>query len=91
MMQALALTAKTVATSTLVKLIHVESVEAGGSRNASGRMRRGTLLSPGILALPPFPPPPFTVPPGARPIISGLHGCGGWLGLVLYIGPGCLL
>eukprot|EP00962_Isochrysis_galbana_P024338 scaffold7450_cov99-Isochrysis_galbana.AAC.1 len=51
-------------------------------------MRRDTLLSPGRLALPPFPPPPFTVSPGARPIISGMHGCGGWLGLVLYIGPG---
>eukprot|EP00962_Isochrysis_galbana_P020170 scaffold5891_cov121-Isochrysis_galbana.AAC.1 len=57
-------------------------------RSASGRMRRDTLLSPGRLALPPFPPPPFTFPPGARPIISGMHGCGGWLGLVLYIGPG---
>eukprot|EP00962_Isochrysis_galbana_P003681 scaffold1044_cov120-Isochrysis_galbana.AAC.22 len=33
-------------------------------------MRRDTLLSPGRLALPPFPPPPFTVSPGARPIIS---------------------
>eukprot|EP00962_Isochrysis_galbana_P044066 scaffold16967_cov113-Isochrysis_galbana.AAC.1 len=51
-------------------------------------MRRDTLLSPGRLALPRFPPPPFTVSPGARPIISGMHGCGGWLGLVLYIGPG---
>eukprot|EP00962_Isochrysis_galbana_P010558 scaffold2922_cov125-Isochrysis_galbana.AAC.1 len=49
-----------------------------------------TLLSPGRLAWPPFPPPPLTVSPGARPIISGMHGCGGWLGLVLvlYIGPG---
>eukprot|EP00962_Isochrysis_galbana_P037727 scaffold13253_cov140-Isochrysis_galbana.AAC.1 len=37
---------------------------------ASGRMRRDTLLSPGRLALPPFPPPPFTISPGARPIIS---------------------
>eukprot|EP00962_Isochrysis_galbana_P013093 scaffold3743_cov120-Isochrysis_galbana.AAC.2 len=52
-------------------------------------MRWDTLLSPGRLALPPFSPPPFTVSPGARPIISGMHGCGGgWLGLVLYIGPG---
>eukprot|EP00962_Isochrysis_galbana_P013458 scaffold3819_cov107-Isochrysis_galbana.AAC.1 len=37
-------------------------------RSASGRMRRDTLLSPGRLALPPFPPPPFTISPGARPI-----------------------
>eukprot|EP00962_Isochrysis_galbana_P025312 scaffold7776_cov107-Isochrysis_galbana.AAC.1 len=39
-------------------------------RSASGRMRRDTLLSPGILALPPLSPPPFTISPGARPIIS---------------------
>eukprot|EP00962_Isochrysis_galbana_P017537 scaffold5040_cov95-Isochrysis_galbana.AAC.2 len=53
-------------------------------------MRQDTLLllSSGGLALPPFSPLPFTFSPGARPIISGLHGCGGWLGLVLYIGPG---
>eukprot|EP00962_Isochrysis_galbana_P053207 scaffold24658_cov113-Isochrysis_galbana.AAC.3 len=53
-------------------------------------MRRDTFLSPGGLALPPFSLPPFTftVPPGARPIISGMHGCGGWLGLVHYVGPG---
>eukprot|EP00962_Isochrysis_galbana_P020677 scaffold6058_cov159-Isochrysis_galbana.AAC.4 len=59
-----------------------------GGRSASGRTRRDTLLSPGRLALPPFSPLPFTFPPGARPFISGMHGCGGWLGLVLYIGPG---
>eukprot|EP00962_Isochrysis_galbana_P028057 scaffold8849_cov101-Isochrysis_galbana.AAC.8 len=40
-------------------------------RSASGRMRRDTLLSPGRLALPPFSSPPFTISPGARPIISG--------------------
>eukprot|EP00962_Isochrysis_galbana_P010525 scaffold2908_cov105-Isochrysis_galbana.AAC.9 len=57
-------------------------------RCASGRMRQDTLLSSGGLASPPFPPPPFTFSPGARPIMSGMHGCGGWLGLVLYIGPG---
>eukprot|EP00962_Isochrysis_galbana_P013351 scaffold3801_cov124-Isochrysis_galbana.AAC.21 len=59
-------------------------------RCASGRMRQDTLLllSSGGLASPPFSPLPFTSSPGARPIISGLHGCGGWLGLVLYIGPG---
>ena len=53
-------------------------------------MRQDTLLllSSGGLASPPFSPLPFTSSPGARPIISGLHGCGGWLGLVLYIGPG---
>eukprot|EP00962_Isochrysis_galbana_P002609 scaffold711_cov105-Isochrysis_galbana.AAC.1 len=53
-------------------------------------MRQDTLLllSSGGLASPLFPPPPFTFSPGARPIISGVHGCGGWLGLVLYIGPG---
>eukprot|EP00962_Isochrysis_galbana_P044169 scaffold17052_cov114-Isochrysis_galbana.AAC.3 len=45
-------------------------------------MRRDTLLSPGRLALPPFSPPPFTVSPGARPIISGMHGCGGGTGPV---------
>eukprot|EP00962_Isochrysis_galbana_P023606 scaffold7141_cov107-Isochrysis_galbana.AAC.2 len=56
--------------------------------SASGRMRRDTLLSLGRLEhCPPFPPP-LTISPGARPIISGMHGCGGWLGLVLYIGPG---
>eukprot|EP00962_Isochrysis_galbana_P032484 scaffold10678_cov92-Isochrysis_galbana.AAC.1 len=38
--------------------------------SASGRMRRDTLLSPGRLALPPFPAPPLTISPGARPIIS---------------------
>eukprot|EP00962_Isochrysis_galbana_P011951 scaffold3363_cov122-Isochrysis_galbana.AAC.4 len=32
--------------------------------SAGGRMRRDTLLSPGRLALPPFPPPPFTISPG---------------------------
>eukprot|EP00962_Isochrysis_galbana_P011849 scaffold3344_cov138-Isochrysis_galbana.AAC.12 len=37
---------------------------------ASGRMRQDTLLSSGGLASPPFPPPPFTFCPGARPIIS---------------------
>eukprot|EP00962_Isochrysis_galbana_P007132 scaffold1916_cov123-Isochrysis_galbana.AAC.15 len=47
--------------------------------SASGRIRRDTLLSPGRLALPPFPPPPFTFPPSARPIISGMHGCGWWV------------
>ena len=53
-------------------------------------MRQDTLLllSSGGLASPPLSPLPFTFSPGARPIISGLHGCGGWLGLVLYIGPG---
>eukprot|EP00962_Isochrysis_galbana_P018049 scaffold5192_cov114-Isochrysis_galbana.AAC.3 len=53
-------------------------------------MRQDTLLllSSGGLASPPLSPLPFTSSPGARPIISGLHGCGGWLGLVLYIGPG---
>eukprot|EP00962_Isochrysis_galbana_P006757 scaffold1821_cov98-Isochrysis_galbana.AAC.1 len=65
-----------------------QTVRIRRKTGASGRMRRDTLLSPGRLALPPLSPPPFTVPPGARPIISGLHGCGGWLGLVLYIGPG---
>eukprot|EP00962_Isochrysis_galbana_P045509 scaffold17933_cov93-Isochrysis_galbana.AAC.1 len=59
-------------------------------RCASGRMRQDTLLSSCGLATPPFPPPPFTFSPGARPILSGVHGCGGWLGLVLYIGPGRL-
>eukprot|EP00962_Isochrysis_galbana_P009871 scaffold2738_cov90-Isochrysis_galbana.AAC.4 len=39
-------------------------------RSASGRMRRDTLLSPGRLALPTFSPPPLTISPGARPIIS---------------------
>eukprot|EP00962_Isochrysis_galbana_P027405 scaffold8624_cov110-Isochrysis_galbana.AAC.1 len=46
------------------------------------------LVSSGGLASPPLSPLPFTFSPGARPIISGSHGCGGWLGLVLYIGPG---
>eukprot|EP00962_Isochrysis_galbana_P045753 scaffold18135_cov116-Isochrysis_galbana.AAC.4 len=31
-------------------------------------MRQDTLLSSGGLASPPFPPPPFTFSPGARPI-----------------------
>eukprot|EP00962_Isochrysis_galbana_P002386 scaffold637_cov118-Isochrysis_galbana.AAC.1 len=51
-------------------------------------MRQDTLLllSSDGLASPPLSPLPFTSCPGARPIISGVHGCGGWLGLVLYIG-----
>eukprot|EP00962_Isochrysis_galbana_P000022 scaffold5_cov112-Isochrysis_galbana.AAC.8 len=40
------------------------------SASASGRMRQDTLLSSGGLASLPFPPPPFTFSPGARPIIS---------------------
>eukprot|EP00962_Isochrysis_galbana_P000210 scaffold52_cov109-Isochrysis_galbana.AAC.7 len=60
-------------------------------RYASGRMRQDTLLSSGGLASPPFPPLPLPFPP-ARDLLSHryarLCGCGGWLGLVLYIGPG---
>eukprot|EP00962_Isochrysis_galbana_P034477 scaffold11684_cov122-Isochrysis_galbana.AAC.8 len=45
-------------------------------------MRRDTLLSPGRLALPPFPPPPLPFPP-ARDLLS--QALGGGTGVALGV------